>query len=81
MKEWLKIIIAAVIAIGMTLIPAGCFFYLWSFAMDAVPIGEWAGLIKVGITVGMIILLTPITILLSILCFVGGSAIAAAILE
>lgn len=45
---------AFAISILMGLIPASSIYYLWHWAMDQVPkTNEWAGLIKVGITIAM----------------------------
>jgi hypothetical protein len=47
-KYWAAIITSVVVG----LIPATCVYFFWSWCMDQVPkANEWAGLIKVGITI------------------------------
>lgn len=45
---------ACAISISVGLIPAGAIYYFWHWAMGQVPkTNEWAGLIKLGITIVM----------------------------
>lgn len=82
MKTILKLIavvIAGAVAAG---IPITCFYFAWSWCMDQVPMAnEWAGLIKIGLSLIIFAVGGATAIGLAILC--GGviAAVVAAVLE
>lgn len=82
MKNYLKIAISGIIVLVLAAIPATGFYLAWSWCMDQVPAAyEWAGLIKVGITLLTLMVGGGITVGLTVLLGGVGIAIAAAILD
>jgi hypothetical protein len=74
-------IIALIIAGVLTCIPAWLAYTFWAFAMTLVPVGEYAGLIKLGVSVVLFLAGFGITVAASLLFFALGITIAAFILD
>lgn len=82
MKIWIKNIIAIAVVLVLGAIPVTTFYMAWSWCMDQVPVAhEWAGLIKVGITILCLPVGCGITIAATFLLIGIGATIAAALLD
>jgi hypothetical protein len=81
-KPVLKATIAGLLCLLVAAIPGTLFYLLWSWCLAQVPMAfAWAGLVKIGITLVMVLLGGGATIALTILCGSLAVAIAAAILD
>lgn len=81
MKDVIKVILVILSAIICAAIPACAFYFAWSWAMGQVPVAnEWAGLIKVAISLLMLIVGGGITLTLSFIGMAIGGAFACALL-
>ena len=77
-----KYIIAIVVSIAAGLTPAYGAFLAWSWTMDQVPnSNEWAGLIKVGVTLLMAPMALGISVWLGVIACGLCSALFTAILD
>lgn len=82
MKDYLKIAISGIVVLVLGAIPVTAFYFVWSWCMGQVQAAnEWAGLIKVGITLVMLAVGGGVTFGLTLLFAGVGAAIAAAILD
>lgn len=82
MKAYLKLGITAIVALVLACLPISTFYFVWSWAVDQVPqANEWAGLMKVGLTLLMIAVGGPITVGLTIMFVALGGSIALVILD
>lgn len=74
-KEIIKLISVIFAGAVAAAIPFVGFYSLWSWCMEQVPlVSEWAGLIKIGITLVMLAVGGGATVMLAIL---GGMAVIA----
>lgn len=80
--QTLKLWLAIITSIVAGLIPGYLVFRGWSYAIHQVPAAsEWAGLIKVGISVALFPLGLGLTFWLGLLCFSVAVALWTLILE
>lgn len=63
-------------------IPVTAFYYLWAWCMEQVPLAsEWAGLIKIGVTLVMLVMGGGVTVWLAIFGGIATMAILATLLD
>ena len=68
-KSALALFITIITGISAVILPLYGAYQLWAWIISQVPVAsEWAGLIKVGITLGMIFFGGGITLAVALLC-------------
>lgn len=82
MKNVIKPILIVLAGCVAAAIPFTGFYYLWSWCMEQVPlVSEWAGLIKIGITLAMVLVGEGATVMLAVLGGLGVISLLATILD
>lgn len=82
MKDLFKLLSILVVGLIGGAIPFAFFYLLWSWCLAQVPASlAYAGLIKVGITLGMVLLGGGSTVALAILGGFLGAALVAALID
>jgi hypothetical protein len=68
-KSVLSIFVTAIVGIAGAILPLFWAYQLWAWTMSQVPVAsEWAGLIKIGISLGMIFFGGGAVVVIAFLC-------------
>jgi hypothetical protein len=75
-KSVFALFITVIAGIAGTILPLYVAYQLWAWIINQVPVAsEWAGLIKIGITLGMIFVGGGATVVIAFLCGLLATAI------
>lgn len=82
MKDSLKLITILLVGAIAAAIPIVGFYFAWSWCMAQVPmVYAWAGLVKIALTLGMVLVGGSITFVMSLYSGILAGAITAAIVD
>lgn len=81
MKDIIKAFIVLVTGLIGAAIPLSFAYFIWAACMAAVPVGAYAGLIKIAISIALFMVGGGLTIWLTVIAVALGASLAAAVLD